>query len=783
MAAEILASTPGVPPAVIERGLSDPDDRARAAVARLAGAQGHGTVPLLLQAATSRRWPLAQEAALTALRSILGEDSPIGDQDLERFLSGVAALDPPPIEAERGAFGALARAIGIDRLADRLTGPDRMRVGAARMLWAEGGAASLRALRAVSHDPIQELRNLGSRAGNLLGQELPFPEAASGAAGQVPVSEATEPSDDELILALAVALSDPEEIARRQAQESLENLPRSLAASWAARTLREGSSGEAAAGAAVAELLGLTELALPLLDRGSTTPAEHRGPFLRALGSLGMEPASLASVVASVDPAGRPIAVRLAWQVAGRTVLPFLAPLLEDTAGPVRVAVLEVFDQAEEPSARGVAEQLLKSDSSASVRAAAVHALARSGSVDRVSALALALADPDPDVRSTAVDVLPQGIAGEAARLLASAFGDQDERVWGAAVRHLAALPYRHLHVLWDAIRTGDTMKREELVRAIERSDPHRLAQLALDNGGSPESTDRALSVQLAARAGTPECTRLVVTALSDPDPAVRRTAAMSMSSLRSPSGREALARTMSDPQAEVRVEAIRALGLIDDDEVPAVLIQALRDPEVRVREMAAEALSRWRSPAVARRMAEALSSPDLRYPAGDVLRSLGAMAVEPLVDVVMGNDPEAAAAAGILLERISGAQPFVDEVASTDPGRRLRAVEVLGAIGGSTATQALLGALTDPDPNIRGRAATLLGELGDPKAVPPLKAMFLKDPVVSVAEAAREALVMLGSVPPGRPGPPEDQEEPDEAGEFGQPNGEGGSSPTPGGP
>jgi HEAT repeat protein len=185
----------------------------------------------------------------------------------------------------------------------------------------------------------------------------------------------------------------------------------------------------------------------------------------------------------------------------------------------------------------------------------------------------------------------------------------------------------------------------------------------------------------------------------------------------------------------------------------------------------------------VARRMAEALSSPDLQHPAGDVLRALGAMAVEPLVDVVMGTDSDAAAAAGILLERISGAEAFVDEIASTDPARRGRAVEVLGAIGGITATQALLGALTDPDPNIRGRAATLLGELGDPRAIASLKGMFLKDPVVSVAEAAREALVMLGSVPPGRPGQPEETEEPGEVGEvgeFGEPNGEGGSSPRP---
>jgi HEAT repeat protein len=236
-----------------------------------------------------------------------------------------------------------------------------------------------------------------------------------------------------------------------------------------------------------------------------------------------------------------------------------------------------------------------------------------------------------------------------------------------------------------------------------------------------------------------------VVAALGDPDPAVRRTAAAAMSTLRSPAAVGALARTLSDPQVDVRVEAVRALGVIDDDGVPPVLIAALKDPEVRVRDMAAEALTRWHSPAVARQLAGSISSPDLRRPAGDVLLRMGHAAVEPLVEVATGDDADAAAAAGALLDRLAGAGTFAAGLSSIDPRERLRAVQVLGVIGGNMAADAILGALNDPDVGVRARAAVLLGTLGDPRAIKPLRRMFLSDPVGEVASAAGEALRVLG--------------------------------------
>src|SRR5207247_6731954 len=102
-------------------------------------------------------------------------------------------------------------------------------------------------------------------------------------------------------------------------------------------------------------------------------------------------------------------AVGLAWQVGGRAILPHLSELLADTAGAVRMAVIEVLAESADPSATTLALERLANDASAAVRATAIHALSGSDPSVRRGALSRALADPDPDVRSTAVEALPDG--------------------------------------------------------------------------------------------------------------------------------------------------------------------------------------------------------------------------------------------------------------------------------------------------------------------------------------------------------------------------------------
>jgi len=233
--------------------------------------------------------------------------------------------------------------------------------------------------------------------------------------------------------------------------------------------------------------------------------------------------------------------------------------------------------------------------------------------------------------------------------------------------------------------------------------------------------------------------------------------AAAALCVLRSPSAIPALARALLDPSTDVRLEAVRALGLVDDDEVPAILIPALTDPESRVAELAGEALVRSGSATVARQLTQALSAPDLRRPARRLLERMGARATPFLVEAVVEGDPETRAEAGELLAALRRPADVAPQLAALDPDERLRAVEVLGAMGGPEAAEALLPALADPDHRVRVRAIVLLGDAGDERVADALRRTLRTDPSHEAAAAAAQALRRLGALPvldePERPG------------------------------
>jgi HEAT repeat protein len=557
----------------------------------------------------------------------------------------------------------------------------------------------------------------------------------------------------EMVSGLARALGDPDEAVRDRAAEALRAMDRDTLIGWALAAMGSNDPAQVELGAQVAEAAALTETAGELLARGAAEAAEARGPFSRALASFNLSPEQLVGLVNDMDSQHKPEGVRMLWHIGGRSLLPAVQPLLDDSSAAVRVAALEVFGESADAQTIEVAQRVLERDSSPVVRATAISVIGRAGLDQRAASLAQALADPDPDVRATAVEVLPAGMGRQASELLLEALGDEDERVWQAAIRHLASVPDRDRSIVWQAIERCPPDRREHLVATLERSSAERLALLALDHLPSPDAAERTLAITLAGRAGTPECVRGIVQSLQDPAPTVRRTAASALLTLRSGESISGLSQALSDPDVEVRVEAVRALSVIDDDNVLDPLITALKDPEMRVRDVSGEALVRWRSPAVARRLAIALTNPSLRRPAGEVLARMGNSAVDPLVDILMEDDSELAGTVGHLLESLVGPDVFLTRLGSMDPNDRLRAVEALGAIRGERGVDGLVRALSDPVESIRVRAVGLLGEIGNDRAFEAVKQAFLSDPVLEVVSAAEEALKRLqgGSNPPAQ--------------------------------
>lgn len=732
-----------------ESGARNLDEAVREAIVRAVPRLQPPPIALLIPIAVTPGWSAAQQAALKALTDVLA-DWEMPEADLDMLLGGLASTDPLPWGPEQAWFAALARAIGFGRLAERLRGPNRMRAGAALLLLAYGEPFALRLVAALNADPASEIRVLARVASRLVGQASHEEAREAETAVPPPPAGAGDAFRDEAEGSQPEGQQQPPESGHPEEPplDSVEDVP---ALGHDGREQLKPAT-RVAPTFSVPEPLG-AQRADPqsLLDAASAPGGLERDANERALAAQGLTGDRLVRLAAAVDPTHRAEAVRVIRRVGGRSILAFLPELASDSAGAVRTAVVEAVAEAGGPGGMELARRLLRDDSSAAVRAAAVRALARAEGAVAVDALTRALLDPDPDVRAVAVAVLPPGHP-QAIDLLARALGDEDPGVWQAALRGLAALGDRGLPLLWSAILATPAERRDELLAAIERGDPADLAALALGHAGAPDPVERAVAVEMAARAATPECTSVVIEALQDPDHVVRQTAARGLSEMRTTRAVPALAARLRDPQVGVRIESLRALAAIDDKGVPPALVSALKDPDALVRDMAADAIMAWRSATMARRLVEALAAPSLRRQAAELLERMGPSVVEPLVAVVTGDDVETAGAAARVLERTVGAERFVADLSSPNVTDRLRAVTVIGALGDEAALQALPSALADPTVTIRARAASLLGAIGDHRALPHLESTARSDPAPEVASAARAAMERIEgrAAPPG---------------------------------
>jgi HEAT repeat protein len=288
--------------------------------------------------------------------------------------------------------------------------------------------------------------------------------------------------------------------------------------------------------------------------------------------------------------------------------------------------------------------------------------------------------------------------------------------VWGEALRQLAE-PDRHDAEVWEALQRCRKEQRTRLIAALAGDSPERLEALALGNLRSLNESDRLLAVELAGMASTPASLQGAMEALKDPSVAVRTAAAEALASLRHPAAAAALRDALSDPDQAVRVGAVRALAAIDDAGALRYVLSALKDPDRRVRKEVARAI-------------------------GSV--PMAGTTVDLIMDWVAEEGSGIAPSVGWLLERVAGADAFIERLRSLDQSERLRAVPVVTAIGGALAVTALVGALSDPDQEVRVRALRGLADLGDRRAIPAVERTIANDPVHEVASEAQETLRRL---------------------------------------
>jgi HEAT repeat protein len=210
-----------------------------------------------------------------------------------------------------------------------------------------------------------------------------------------------------------------------------------------------------------------------------------------------------------------------------------------------------------------------------------------------------------------------------------------------------------------------------------------------------------------------------------------RRDALMKLGSFRHPDASRASASALNDPSPTVRATAAHAVVSLPPAEAAALLIPLLQDKQEFVRREIAYSLGETRSRAALQPLTELLTT--------EKEISVRAAAVQALGQI--GDESSVPALAHVL----SGLPANKKSKKREDDFVVRSAAQALGQIGSRAGVEALIAALTNEKNSIdiRRAAAVALGLIGDPSATPALQAAFASDDRY-LAEAARESLRRL---------------------------------------
>jgi HEAT repeat protein len=510
---------------------------------------------------------------------------------------------------------------------------------------------------------------------------------------------------------------------------------------------------------------------------GSSLPAEAN-PGSAPGGAAPSETDKLAAVLRSGAPHEQKLLTckRLALVGSGESV-PVLAPLLVDEklAHAARIALEAIPDPAAAEALRnavsrvhgqllvGVINSLgarrdLKAaavlitrlgDVDAEVACAAAGALGKIATGESVQALERALAASKGAVRVT---------AGDALLACAETLARQGNRREAAAIDgrlRRAGLPKKlRLAAARGEILAGSSAGIELLIAQLTTEDEETFAA-AIGVGrevAGPEAT-RAIAGLIPRL--LPGREAMLLTVLADRGDLAARPAVL---------------KAARQTEPAVRIAAISALATLGDTSVLALLLDAAGEPDPRIAAAAQDTLAALSGPGVdeaiagmlektagqARRVVvEAigrrrigLAVPALLKAAGDsdrqtrlaAIRALGAtVAAEQLSALserlLDPKSPEESAAAKEALKtactRLIDKETCAEKLAACLPraasdGRRFL-LELLGAVGGPTALQAVAAAAFDPGEETRDVATRVLGQWHSPDAAPTLMAVARK--------------------------------------------------------
>jgi cyclophilin family peptidyl-prolyl cis-trans isomerase/HEAT repeat protein len=307
---------------------------------------------------------------------------------------------------------------------------------------------------------------------------------------------------------------------------------------------------------------------------------------------------------------------------------------------------------------------------------------------------------------------LPAGCGGTRVRGFGS--NSADETIVGARIE--LATHEDALEIL--ALEAGRSLGGGRLLEFLSHEQASTRARAALALGRMP-----------LERYGR-EVTEALCTALADPAPVVRATAAFALGQRRDASAAGLMLASWNDAEPAVRARIVEAASRFQDEALRARVVQSLDDPALEVRLEATVGIARWQDEGAAKRDADRALI--------NVLSPMSPAAAErPLDDELRWRVLYA------LQQRSSeaGQAAFLEHSEWPEPTARLFAIRGLARIPvGEAGVRALERALSDPDWRIACEAALGLATHRDPASAD-LLAQALQHPSAHVRRRVLEAL------------------------------------------
>jgi HEAT repeat protein len=398
-------------------------------------------------------------------------------------------------------------------------------------------------------------------------------------------------------------------------------------------------------------------------------------------------------------------------------------------------------------------------DSDPAIRDNAAQSLGKYGDPRGFGPLVVALKDEIPGVRASAAIALGQLKDARAVEVLIPLLKDKDEMLQTSAAYALGEL--------------NDARAVRPLLVALsdEKSGVSGFAAVALSQITVPK-VDSLLACLKDANAGvrqkaaellsnyhTPAVVAALNTATSDRDPAVRKSATLSLTFLSESDPIKSDFRFLKDANPNVRLGGLMDLERLKFQNIFELLLAALEDSDANVRKGAVEELAKTRDRRAVEPLIAALKDKDaeVERAAAGFLGNFGDQrAVDPLIAALQSPDEFVQAAAAESLGRIKdprAIEPLIAAVVSPNPSLDLAAGDALGQFKDQRVVEHMIAILNDERIHslpiggyIQSAAIFALGEVGDPSAIEPLLQTMKREAQSSLVEDCAKALGKMGS-------------------------------------